>query len=534
MRLIRSESSGGVGRLEDYRCDMLGKGGERVPVSLSAALIYDDGKPVASVGLFTDLRERLQMQERLAPAQQELRTREKQAIIAELAGAAAHELNQPLTSVMGYAELLKRRLDRDIAGLLRPLTSSSTKPSEWPKSCARSARSRSTRPRATSGAAKILDLDKASEETQPIDPSNRRGARDAVAPRPTGARVRRSSPAARSRYVPSMPSPRRSSRAPSRDPRDLARVPSARESVSSPSKKARSGRLDAGRRGRRHLPRLRFGLPLSDEATADAAKRSHLVRRSRRAASAKRARSTLARKQPASFPDMALRAGSPTGRASTPRCVYTSATSTTLPPARRHASDSFLPSGSPRCSGQCTAHHSSGDAPRGANRSSYEGKSSSPRSSPASGKSRPAWCTSSTTRSPRSSATPTTCGLKAERDAAIPTTSKGCAASARQPGGFSAFRAISWPMRARRSKPRRRSPSTRWSIRRSSSASMSSGRAAIDVERKFASDVRPVLGVRDQLTQVFVNLITNACHAMEPQRRDTLAPDRSSEMRGER
>jgi signal transduction histidine kinase len=40
--------------------------------------------------------------------------------------------------------------------------------------------------------------------------------------------------------------------------------------------------------------------------------------------------------------------------------------------------------------------------------------------------------------------------------------------------------------------------------------------ASIHVERHFAPDVRPVLGVRDQLTQVFVNLIINACHAMEP------------------
>jgi signal transduction histidine kinase len=42
------------------------------------------------------------------------------------------------------------------------------------------------------------------------------------------------------------------------------------------------------------------------------------------------------------------------------------------------------------------------------------------------------------------------------------------------------------------------------------------GSANIRVERRFAGDVRPVLGVRDQLTQVFVNLFTNACHAMEP------------------
>ena len=34
-------------------------------------------------------------------------------MIAELAGTAAHELNQPLTSVMGYAKLLRRRISPD-------------------------------------------------------------------------------------------------------------------------------------------------------------------------------------------------------------------------------------------------------------------------------------------------------------------------------------------------------------------------------------------------------------------------------------
>jgi PAS domain S-box-containing protein len=110
MRRIRSSQFGGIGRLEDMRSHAIDKEGRLIPISLSAAMIYEHGKPTATVGIFTDLREKLLAEERLAQVQKKLELSEKQALLAELAGTAAHELNQPLTSVMGYGELLIRRL----------------------------------------------------------------------------------------------------------------------------------------------------------------------------------------------------------------------------------------------------------------------------------------------------------------------------------------------------------------------------------------------------------------------------------------
>ncbi len=110
MRRIRSVEYGGVGRLEGMHGAAVDRDGNLIPISLSAAMIYQQGTPKATVGIFTDLRERLQVEERLAQVQKKLEVSEKQALLAELAGTAAHELNQPLTSVMGYGELLIRRL----------------------------------------------------------------------------------------------------------------------------------------------------------------------------------------------------------------------------------------------------------------------------------------------------------------------------------------------------------------------------------------------------------------------------------------
>lgn len=106
MRMIRA----GGGHIEGLRIEIIDAHGSPVPVSFSGAFIFEGESVVGSVGIFTDLREKMRMEQQLQQAQEQILAQERQAIVAELAGAAAHELNQPLTSVLNYATLLRRLL----------------------------------------------------------------------------------------------------------------------------------------------------------------------------------------------------------------------------------------------------------------------------------------------------------------------------------------------------------------------------------------------------------------------------------------
>ena len=110
MRKLRSGEFGGKGRLTSSRVEILNKSGERIPVNMTAAIVLDGDTETATVGIFTDLRDRIRLERKLSDAETRLMESEKNALVVALAGTAAHELNQPLTSVMGYAELLKRKM----------------------------------------------------------------------------------------------------------------------------------------------------------------------------------------------------------------------------------------------------------------------------------------------------------------------------------------------------------------------------------------------------------------------------------------
>jgi PAS domain S-box-containing protein len=163
MRKIRDPGLSGEGRLEDYRVEMLGADRKAIPVSISASLVLDNGKTIGSLGIFTDIREKLRIAAELERAQEELRAREKHALVAELAGAAAHELNQPLTSVIGYSELLGRHLEREpeLFRAVRIISSEAQRMAELVRKIGSITKYET---KSYVGQAKILDLERASDE----------------------------------------------------------------------------------------------------------------------------------------------------------------------------------------------------------------------------------------------------------------------------------------------------------------------------------------------------------------------------------
>lgn len=148
------------------RAELIARGGERIPISLSASLVREGGRETATVGVFSDLRERLRVEAELEETQARLQIAEKAALVSELAGAAAHELNQPLTSVLGFSELLFRRAHEDESGReeLGAILREAERMAVIVRKIGKIARYETTE---YLGNRRIVDLDRASEPPKP-------------------------------------------------------------------------------------------------------------------------------------------------------------------------------------------------------------------------------------------------------------------------------------------------------------------------------------------------------------------------------
>ncbi|MBL7212651.1 MAG: PAS domain S-box protein [Desulfobacteraceae bacterium] len=113
MKKMRSNRHGPKDKLNPTSMTITTKDGDKIPVTLSASIIRIEGKEVGSVGVFRDMREILQMRKELEEAHIQLVQSEKIAFIGRMAAGVAHEINNPLSGIMMYAEMLKENLQEN-------------------------------------------------------------------------------------------------------------------------------------------------------------------------------------------------------------------------------------------------------------------------------------------------------------------------------------------------------------------------------------------------------------------------------------
>jgi PAS domain S-box-containing protein len=88
------------GYVKNVELTFLTKDGREFPAELSAAILKDSsGNPIGFIGITKDITERKKMEEQLILT-------DRLASVGELASGIAHELNNPLTGVIGLSQLL--------------------------------------------------------------------------------------------------------------------------------------------------------------------------------------------------------------------------------------------------------------------------------------------------------------------------------------------------------------------------------------------------------------------------------------------
>ena len=95
------------GQLMNYETTVVSEG-RVIPILTSASLLKDErGAVIGTLGVIKDLTEKKNLEEDLKKAQADLVQTEKLAAIGRLASGVAHEMNDPLTSILTFGNLLR-------------------------------------------------------------------------------------------------------------------------------------------------------------------------------------------------------------------------------------------------------------------------------------------------------------------------------------------------------------------------------------------------------------------------------------------
>ena len=106
--MARGPESSGV----TFEAEMLHKNGEPIAVEIHGKVIFDDdAQPVRLQGITRDISERRQAEQRRVSLENQLRQAQKMEAVGRLAGGVAHDYNNMLSVIIGYAEQAIEKVD---------------------------------------------------------------------------------------------------------------------------------------------------------------------------------------------------------------------------------------------------------------------------------------------------------------------------------------------------------------------------------------------------------------------------------------
>ncbi|MBW1771577.1 MAG: response regulator [Deltaproteobacteria bacterium] len=113
---LYGEEYGGKNRLYLYETNLVSQKSDKVPVQLSAMVLFEGDETIGLVGFFRDLRE-LRMLEQQFADQTRLLQQHKMISLGRLAASVVHEINNPLAGILNYLRLMIKIMNR---GALEP------------------------------------------------------------------------------------------------------------------------------------------------------------------------------------------------------------------------------------------------------------------------------------------------------------------------------------------------------------------------------------------------------------------------------
>ena len=108
---LAGEKYGGKNRLYLYETTLLGQSGQKIPIQVSANVLFNEGKEDGLVSFTRDLR-KLRKLEREVEDQARILHQDKMMSLGKLAASVVHEINNPLSGILNYLRLMRQILSR--------------------------------------------------------------------------------------------------------------------------------------------------------------------------------------------------------------------------------------------------------------------------------------------------------------------------------------------------------------------------------------------------------------------------------------